>query len=81
MNYIVYVIKNPNSKLYIGHTNNLERRLSEHNNGQSRYTSSWPGPWILVYQENFDSRSKAMKREKELKTGKGREFLKQFIQG
>ncbi|KKT90092.1 MAG: Excinuclease ABC C subunit domain protein [Candidatus Jorgensenbacteria bacterium GW2011_GWA2_45_13] len=79
MNYIVYVIQNPDGKLYIGHTNNLERRLSEHNKRYSRYTSSWLGPWLLVHQEVFRTRAQAMKREKELKTGVGREFLKSIL--
>ena len=79
MNYIVYVIKNKNGKLYIGQTNNLKRQLFEHNSGLSRYTSSFKGLWNLVYQESWPTRGQAIKREKELKTGRGRDFLKRVL--
>lgn len=79
MKYIVYVIQSSSGKLYIGHTNNLERRLFEHTNGLSTYTKRVPGSWQLVYQEHFVTRGQAMKREKDLKTGKGRDFLKSVI--
>ena len=59
----------------MGHTNNIERRIIEHNSGLSPYTKN-RGPWVLVYSEAFESRGEAMKRERFLKSGKGREFLK-----
>ncbi len=77
--YFVYVLRSKFGKLYIGHTNNLERRVAEHNLGFSRYTSRVAGPWALVYKEPFNTRSGAMKRERELKTGKGRDYLKNFL--
>lgn len=80
MDYVVYVIQNPDGKLYVGHSNNLDRRLSEHNGGYSRYTSGWRGPWVLVYKEVHRSRGDAMEREQELKTGKGRDFLRGILQ-
>jgi putative endonuclease len=73
--FYVYVLKSNKGKLYIGHTNNIERRLIEHNSGLSPYTKG-RGPWELVYKETFNSRGEAMKREKFLKSGKGRGFLK-----
>jgi len=77
--YFVYLLKSKNSgKTYTGHTNNLERRLLEHQNNLSKYTKG-RGPWILVYSEKFNSRSEAMKREKFLKSGKGRELLKSLV--
>ena len=79
--YTVYIIKNPQGVLYKGQTNNLTRRLKEHNlvNGSfSKYTKN-KGPWILVYKEEFNSRGEAMKREKFFKTGKGREELSKLI--
>ncbi len=79
MSYVVYVIKNKQGKLYIGQTNNLARRLFEHNNSLSRYTSSFSGSWKLVYQEQWLTRGRAIKRERELKTGKGRDFLKSVL--
>tara|TARA_Y100000310_G_C20640886_1_gene793828 strand:+ start:1136 stop:1393 length:258 start_codon:yes stop_codon:yes gene_type:complete len=75
--YYVYVIQNPNGKLYKGFTNNLEKRLVQHNanDGFSSYTKN-RGPWKLMYQEKYGNESDARMREKFLKTGKGREFLK-----
>ena len=73
--FYVYVLRNTKSTLYVGHTNNIERRIIEHNSGMSPYTKN-RGPWNLIYSESFTSRGDAMKREKFLKTGKGREFLK-----
>ncbi len=77
--YFVYVLTNPGGKLYIGQTNNVTRRLYEHNHGHTVYTTKMKGPWTLIYQEsNFENRAAVMRREKELKTGKGREFLKKL---
>lgn len=81
MMYWIYVIRNPEGKIYIGQTGNLVKRLADHNLGKTRYTTYIGGPWELIYKEPYETRSLAMKREKELKTGKGREFLKQHIPG
>jgi putative endonuclease len=73
--YYIYVLKSlSHNSRYIGNTNNIEKRLLEHNNGKVRYTKG-RRPWKLIYNEEFDTRSEAMKREKELKTGQGRKFL------
>lgn len=59
---------------YVGQTSDIEKRLIAHNSGDSRYTKN-RGPWRLIYTEVYLSRSEAIKREKYLKTGKGREFI------
>ena len=77
--YYTYVLKSETSGLlYKGHTDNLERRLRQHNDPESHTDKFAPkhAPWILVYAERFDTRSEAVKREKFLKSGKGREWLK-----
>jgi len=75
--YHVYVIYSEQIKRkYTGHTENLERRLNQHNLGLLGTYTKNKGPWRLIYSEQFDTRSKAIGREKELKTGKGRDFLK-----
>ena len=76
--YYLYAIRNENSIVYIGHTNNLSRRFAEHNTNKSPYTKG-RGPWKLVYTELYRTRGEAMKREKFLKSGKGRELLKYLI--
>jgi putative endonuclease len=74
--YKVYVLySNSFNKIYIGQTEDLERRLSEHNNGLlSIYTKRYK-PWEVVYTEEYQTRSEALKREKQLKSQKGREFI------
>ncbi len=77
--YWVYIVQSVSSgKRYIGQTNNMGRRLEEHNTRSGRYTSN-KGPWEIVYHEKFDTRSEAMKKEKFLKSGKGRELLKKIL--
>ncbi len=73
--YFVYVLENPQGKIYIGQTADLPRRLVEHNETGFGYTSKYR-PWVLIHKEAFDNRSQAMKREKYLKTGAGRDWLK-----
>jgi len=75
--YSVYVIFSERTHIkYTGHTEDLELRLAQHNEGSlGRYTKN-KGPWKIIYQENFNSRAEAMAREKYLKTGVGREFIK-----
>lgn len=65
--YYVYILKSlKDHSLYIGYTNNIERRFFEHNSGQSTYTKS-RCPWIVVYYEAFKNLEDAKKREKALK--------------
>jgi putative endonuclease len=76
--YTVYIIKNYDGQLYKGYTANIERRLSEHNSGKSRW-SKFRGPWKLVYYEEYQNKSDAIKRELFFKSGKGRELLKKIL--
>jgi putative endonuclease len=73
--YYVYVLYSLSyNTQYIGHTDNLERRVREHSKGKSRHTKN-RGPWKLIYKEEYPSRKEAAQREKHLKTGSGRAFL------
>jgi putative endonuclease len=77
--YYVYVVKSTSSgSIYIGSTNNIKRRLIEHNCGNSRYTKN-RGPWELIYVEEKKSSVDATKREKFFKTGDGRKVLKNIL--
>lgn len=72
--FYVYIIKSKkDSKFYTGLTNNLDRRLYEHNHGQVKSTKSRK-PFELIYQEIFDTRKQAREKEKWFKSGEGREF-------
>jgi putative endonuclease len=77
--YTIYIIK---SKLknftYVGFTNNLERRLFEHNSGYNKSTKAFL-PFDLVYSEEVENSIEARKREKFFKSGKGREFIKEKL--
>ncbi len=76
--HFVYVLKNPRGQLYVGQTNDLARRLEEHNSGLSRWTRG-RGPWVLVFREDYPTRAEAMRREKELKTGRARQDLGRML--
>ena len=73
--YTVYVLQDENGKCYKGCTNNLARRLKEHNSWGSR-TTSMMGELDLVYKEEYDTFKEARAREVYLKTAAGRRFLK-----
>ena len=81
MKIYVYAIYNrSNSKIYIGTTNNIEKRLSEHNNKMGiHFTSKFTGRWELIYKEECENRTKAIQREKQLKGFQGRKFIKKSI--
>jgi putative endonuclease len=76
MRFFVYVLKSELFKrYYVGITNNLSRRLTEHNNGKTRSTRYYL-PWNLLFSESFETRTEARKREKYLKSGIGKEYIK-----
>ncbi len=56
-------------------TNDLERRIAEHNNGENKSTKAYR-PFKLIYSETFPDRISARAKEKYLKSGIGKEFLK-----
>jgi len=61
----------------VGLTENLKRRIEEHNNGTNKTTQPYR-PFELIYSESFQTRIKAREREKYLKSGSGKEFLKRL---
>jgi len=73
--YTVYVLKDENGKLYKGMTNDLERRIKEHQRGKTKTTSLMTNLKI-AYTEKYDDFSSARERELYLKTAAGRRFLK-----
>lgn len=65
--YYVYILRSKkDNSFYIGYTNNVERRLQEHNIGSVEYTKKYK-PWSLIYYEAFISLEDAKIREKSLK--------------
>lgn len=76
----VYILKSLSAKkTYVGSTNDLPRRLSEHNSGKSTFTKTFL-PWKLVYKEQFGDLQSARKREKYYKSASGRKVLKKLLE-
>ena len=70
--FYVYILTNrTNSTLYVGMTNDLERRISEHRSGKSGFTSRYR-LYKLVYYEVFPTAMDAIRREKQIKGGSRR---------
>lgn len=76
MYYFTYVlISEKDGKLYTGCTHRLKERVQEHNQGKCRSTKG-RGPFKLIYFEACLSEDMAYKREKQLKSGHGKRFLR-----
>jgi putative endonuclease len=74
--FYVYVLRSESdSGFYIGFSTNLRARLRQHQNGESFATKS-RGPWKLIYYEAYTECEDAEGREKFLKSGAGRRFLR-----
>ena len=66
-------------KLYIGYTTNLEQRVKSHNELARKGFTVKFRLWKLIYSEEYRDKKTALKREKELKSHKGRDFLRTLI--
>ena len=77
--YYVYILFcKKHVKSYVGLTENVQKRLNEHNSKQSGYTSKY-GPWEVIQVEEFETRIEARKREKYLKSAVGRRWMRRNI--
>ena len=77
--YYVYVLRSSKSgRLYTGFTSDLKKRLTEHGKNQSPHTRR-RGPYELIYYEACRNSSDAQVREKYLKTGPGKRYLKNRV--
>ena len=77
--WYVYIIKSlKDKKIYVGHTKDLKRRFKEHNSGLVESTKA-RGPFKLLYYEACNLLEDSLKREKSLKTGFGRAYLKRRL--
>ncbi len=76
--YFVYAIKSKkDGRIYIGMSKNPEKRLIEHNKGWTKSTKIFR-LWKIIYKKRINSRAEAREEEKRLKSGFGREFLKNY---
>ena len=73
--YCTYILHSKKiDKFYTGHTNNIQRRLVEHNRGKTSFMEKGK-PWILLYCKEFQNRSEAMILEKTIKKRGAARFL------
>ena len=75
--YILYSKKL--NKFYIGSTDDVNKRLAEHNRGKTTFTRTW-FPWELVYKETFETRSDAFKHERYIKAQKSSKYIRGLIE-
>ena len=74
--FYVYVLRSgTDDGLYIGYSNNLRARVRQHNDRKS-FATAHRGPWKLIYYEAYLNQTDALGRERSLKSGAGRRFLK-----
>ena len=76
--YYVYILKLSNNDYYVGRTDDLKRRIREHQNGTEGTTKNYQ-PCKLITYISFESRDKSFKFEKYLKTGSGLAFRKRHL--
>ncbi len=79
--YFIYILKCNDGTLYTGSTNDIEKRVVTHNSGATgaKYTKA-RCPVELIYQEEFETKSQALKREWEIKKLSRRDKLTLFSQ-
>lgn len=80
--YTVYALYNEcHNKIYVGQSKDVEQRMLLHNKGlfPGSYTARFSGDWVVIYTEQADDRKSALRREKQLKSFRGREFVKTHI--
>ena len=79
MSFTVYIIYSKAiDQFYVGHTENIIDRLFRHNNSGSKATKK-ANDWVLVYQEQIETRTEAYNREIEIKKKKSRKYIEQLV--
>ena len=77
--YYIYIIRSySNGRYYIGHSKNLQRRLTQHNAGNVRSTKPYI-PWEIVYTEPYTTKQEAYRREMQIKSYKGGRAFKELL--
>ena len=78
MHYVYIIQSTTSGKYYIGSTNNIDKRLKEHNKNITRSTK-YKGPWKLIHKEEFPFKQDALSREKQIKSYKSGRAFKELI--
>jgi len=77
--YVLYSHKF--NKIYIGFSGDAYKRLAAHNDERNRGWTKRYQPWEIIHLESFETKTEALKREKELKSSRGRSFVRSLIAG
>ena len=78
--WCVYILQSERTgRYYTGHTENLERRIKEHNSGKTQSLKAYL-PVRVIYKEIFSSKQEAYKREKQIKSYKGGRAFKRLVE-
>ena len=77
--WFVYILRSErNGRYYVGSTNDMTRRLGEHNCGHTPSTRG-KGPWVLAYSEPAKNEAEARQRDREIKAWKSRIMIEKLI--
>ena len=79
--HFVYIVRCSDNSLYTGYTNNIEARINKHNAGKGAKYTKIRRPVVLVYQEMYETKSEALRREYEMKTFTRQRKLKLIEEG
>jgi putative endonuclease len=79
MIFHVYILRSQSTgQFYVGQTENLTKRVFEHNNNRTPSIKN-RGLWELVHAEAFDSRAEAMRRGRQIKKMKSRQWIERLV--
>jgi len=77
--FTVYILYSKSFKrYYVGYTNDIERRMSEHNRKKGKFTDAGI-PWVPVHFEQYKIKKEAMDREKLIKSKKSKSYILEII--
>ena len=77
--FYTYILKSDSyKKTYVGHTNDINKRIDEHNCGKSIFSRRYR-PWKLIYKEEFLNEAESIKKEKYFKSRTGRRWIKKHL--
>lgn len=79
--HYIYIVKCIDGSLYTGYAKDVTQRVAKHNNGQGAKYTKIRRPVQLVYQEMFNTKSEALKREYEIKTYTRQQKLELISEG
>lgn len=79
--HYIYIVKCKDGSLYTGYAKDVTQRVAKHNNGQGAKYTKMRRPVQLVYQEMFNTKSEALKREYEIKTYTRQQKLELISEG